>query len=48
MLETTCEFLDVVGCGSNTSAFGISLGGGVLYYVAHARPDIIKRSVLVT
>jgi pimeloyl-ACP methyl ester carboxylesterase len=48
MLETTCEFLDVVGCGSNTSAFGISLGGGVLYYVAHARPDIIKRSVLVS
>ncbi|KAL7521732.1 hypothetical protein ACHAWX_006407 [Stephanocyclus meneghinianus] len=48
MLETTCEFLDVVQVGSNTSAFGISLGGGVLYYVAYARPDIIKRSVLVS
>lgn len=48
MLESTCEFLDVVQCGSNTSGFGISLGGGVLYYVAHAKPDIIKRSVLVS
>jgi pimeloyl-ACP methyl ester carboxylesterase len=48
MLETTCEFLDDVECGSNTSGFGISLGGGVLYYVAHARPDVIKRSVLVS
>lgn len=48
MLESTCEFLDVVRCGSKTCGFGISLGGGVLYYVAHARPDIIKRSVLVS
>ena len=48
MLETTCEFLDVVQCGRDTSGFGISLGGGVLYYVAHARPDIIQRSVLVS
>ncbi|KAL3775953.1 hypothetical protein HJC23_011653 [Cyclotella cryptica] len=48
MLETTCEFLDVVQVGSNTSAFGISLGGGVLYYVAYVRPDIIKRSVLIS
>jgi pimeloyl-ACP methyl ester carboxylesterase len=48
MLETTCEFLDVVECGSNTSGFGISLGGGVLYYTAHARPDVIKKSVLVS
>lgn len=48
MLESTVEFLDAVDCGSNTHAFGISLGGGVCYYVAHARPDIIKRSVLVS
>jgi len=48
MLESTIEFLDAVECGPNTNAFGISLGGGVCYYVAHARPDIIKRSVLVS
>jgi len=48
MLESTVEFLDAVECGPNTNAFGISLGGGVCYYVAHARPDIIKRSVLVS
>eukprot|EP00956_Cyclotella_meneghiniana_P004974 scaffold6157_cov120-Cyclotella_meneghiniana.AAC.2 len=48
MLESTCEFLDVVNCGSKTCGFGISLGGAVLYYVAHARPDIIQRSVLVS
>jgi len=48
MLESTVEFLDAVECGPNTNAFGISLGGGVCYYVAHARPDIIKKSVLVS
>lgn len=48
MLHSTCEFLDAVECGINTSGFGISLGGGVLYYVAHARPDLIKKSVLVS
>ena len=48
MLETTSEFLDVVKCSSNTNAFGISLGGGVGYYLQHHRPDIIKRSVLVS
>ena len=48
MLETTIEFLDVVHCGKNTSGFGISLGGAVLYYVAHARPDIIQKSILVS
>ena len=48
MLKSTCEFLAAVQVGSNTSAFGISLGGAVLYYVAHARPDVIKRSVLVS
>jgi len=48
MLESTCEFLDAVQCGSNTHAFGISLGGATCYYVANARPDIIKRSVLVS
>jgi len=48
MLKTTSEFLDVVEVGSNTNAFGVSLGGAVCYYLAHHRPDIIKRSVLVS
>ena len=48
MLATTSEFLDVVEVGSNTNAFGISLGGAACYYVAHKRPDIIKRTVLVS
>jgi len=48
MLEATSEFLDVVKVGSNTNAFGISLGGAVGYYLQHHRPDIIKRSVLVS
>ena len=48
MLESTSEFLDVVQCSSNTNAFGISLGGGVCYYMQHHRPDIIQRAVLVS
>jgi pimeloyl-ACP methyl ester carboxylesterase len=48
MLDTTSEFLDVVKVGSNTNAFGISLGGAVCYYIHHHRPDIIKRGVLVS
>ncbi len=48
MLESTSEFLDVVKVGSNTNAFGISLGGAAVYYIQHHRPDIIKRSVLVS
>ena len=48
MLESTSEFLDAVKCGSNTHAFGISLGGAACYYVQHHRPDIIQRAVLVS
>ena len=48
MLETTSEFLDVVNAGNNVNAFGISLGGAVCYYVANHRPDIIKKTVLVS
>lgn len=48
MLESTSEFLDVVEAGNNVNAFGISLGGAVCYYVANERPDIIKRTVLVS
>merc|ERR1719253_1766069 len=48
MLETTSEYLDVVKVGNNTHAFGISLGGAVCYYVANKRPDIIKKTTLVS
>eukprot|EP00985_Skeletonema_marinoi_P015994 scaffold8454_cov113-Skeletonema_marinoi.AAC.4 len=48
MLESNCEFLDVVNCSSNTNSFGISLGGAACYYLQHHRPDIIKRTVLVS
>lgn len=48
MLESASEFLDVVECGKNTNAFGVSLGGAVCYYVQHHRPDIIQRAVLVS
>jgi len=48
MLETTCEFLDVVRAGNNCNAFGISMGGAVCYYVHRARPDVIQRSILVS
>ncbi|KAL9187589.1 hypothetical protein ACHAXT_001692 [Thalassiosira profunda] len=48
MLESTSEFLDVVEAGNNCNAFGISLGGAVCYYLHNHRPDVIKRSVLVS
>ena len=48
MLESNSEFLDVVNCSSNTNSFGISLGGAAYYYLQHHRPDIIKRTVLVS
>lgn len=49
MLESTSEFLDAVGAGgSNCHAFGISLGGAIVYYLQHKRPDVVRKSVLVS
>lgn len=48
MLASTSEFLDKVEAGSNCHAFGISLGGAVCYYLHKHRPDVIRRSVLVS
>jgi len=48
LLESTSEFLDVVGVGSNCNAFGISLGGALAYFIRLKRPDVIKRTVLVS
>mmetsp|Transcript_5313 Transcript_5313/g.12060 ORF Transcript_5313/g.12060 Transcript_5313/m.12060 type:complete len:388 (+) Transcript_5313:46-1209(+) len=48
MLESTSEFLDEVKAGNNCNAFGVSLGGGVVYYLRNKRPDIIQRTVLVS
>ena len=48
MLESTSEFLDVVKAGNNCNAFGISMGGALVYYLRFKRPDIIQRTVLVS
>jgi pimeloyl-ACP methyl ester carboxylesterase len=48
LLESTSEFLDAVNVGSNTNAFGISLGGGLAYYLRLKRPDVIQKTVLVS
>jgi pimeloyl-ACP methyl ester carboxylesterase len=48
MLESTSEFLDVVKAGNNCNAFGISMGGGLVYYLRFKRPDVIQRTVLVS
>lgn len=48
MLESTCDFLDLVKAGPNCNAFGISMGGAVVYYLRLKRPDIIQRTVLVS
>jgi pimeloyl-ACP methyl ester carboxylesterase len=48
MLESTSEFLDVAKAGNNCNAFGISMGGGLVYYLRFKRPDIIQRTVLVS
>ncbi|KAL3937658.1 MAG: hypothetical protein SGARI_002034 [Bacillariaceae sp.] len=48
LLESTSEWLDVVGVGSNTNAFGISMGGGIAYFLRAKRPDIIQKTVLVS
>ncbi|VEU35659.1 unnamed protein product [Pseudo-nitzschia multistriata] len=47
MLESTSEFLDVVQAGPNCNAFGISLGGALVYSLRYKRPEIIKKTVLV-
>lgn len=48
MLESTIEFLETVRAGNNCNAFGISLGGGLAYYLRLKRPDIVRRTVLVS
>lgn len=48
MLESTSEFLDVAQVGNNCHAFGISLGGAIVYYLQHKRPDVIRKSTLVS
>ena len=48
MLSTTSEWLDEVRAANNCNAFGISMGGGVAYFIHHHRPDKIKRAVLVS
>ena len=48
MLDSTIEFLDAVKVGSNTNAFGISLGGGLAYYLRLQRPEVIQKTVLVS
>jgi len=48
MLSTTSEWLDEVHASNNCNAFGISMGGGVAYFIHHHRPDKIKRAVLVS
>jgi pimeloyl-ACP methyl ester carboxylesterase len=48
LLESTCEFLDVLDVGSNVNCFGISLGGALAYYLRVKRPDKIKRTVLIS
>lgn len=48
MLESTSEFLDVVKAGNNCNAFGISMGGALVYYLRFKRPDIIQQTVLVS
>eukprot|EP01083_Nonionella_stella_P019264 53524_1 len=48
MLSTTSEWLDEVHASTNCNAFGISMGGGVAYYIHHHRPDKIKKAVLVS
>jgi pimeloyl-ACP methyl ester carboxylesterase len=48
LLESTCEFLDVLGVGNNVNCFGISLGGALAYYLRLKRPDMIQRTVLVS
>ena len=40
--------LDEVHASNNCNAFGISMGGGVAYYIHHHRPDKIQRAVLVS
>jgi len=47
MLESTSEFLDEVKAGNNCNAFGISMGGWLVYFLRIKRPDIIQRTVLV-
>jgi pimeloyl-ACP methyl ester carboxylesterase len=48
MLASTSEFLDVVQVGTNCHAFGISLGGALVYYLQHKRPHVIQKSILVS
>jgi pimeloyl-ACP methyl ester carboxylesterase len=48
MISTTSEWLDEVQTSNNCNVFGISMGGGVAYYIHRHRPDKIQKAVLVS